>query len=239
MSKIPTVTSSEMAALDKRMIQEYHIDLLQMMENAGRALATHSTTILGGSLVRRKVTVLAGKGNKGGGGLASARHIHNSGADVRILLSSKKEELKEAPAKQLTILESMGISIVEDFQASDLSGYDLVIDALLGYNQRGNPRGKVADLVIAANSSGSKILALDIPTGLDPDTGHPNQPCIRADQTLTLALPKHGLVQESARPYVGELYLADISVPREYYESLGLEGRPIFADGYIVPIDFE
>ena len=237
MARIPSVSSSQMSELDKKMIREYCIDLLQMMENAGRALAIQSSIILGESLLGKKIIVLAGKGHNGGGGLAAARHIHNSGADVKIILSSKEEELKEAPAKQLAILERMRIPMVERFQERDLSNYDLIIDALLGYNQKGNPRGKVADLVTAANSSGRKILALDIPTGLDPDTGHANQPCIKADQTLTLALPKHGLVRGSARPYVGQLYLADITVPREYYESLGIEGRPIFADGYIVPID--
>lgn len=218
------------------MVAQYHVDLLQMMENAGRALAIQSRRLLGGSLEGRRIVVLAGKGNNGGGGLVSARHMHNWGGDVETVLSSARKELRQAPAKQLEILESMDLLVHEESAKLNLSRFDLIIDALLGYNQKGDPRGKVAELIHLANSSGRRILALDIPTGLDPDTGQQNNPCVRATQTLTLALPKQGLLEEKAKEYVGELFLADISIPRQYYHSLGLGENSIFAEDSIVAI---
>jgi NAD(P)H-hydrate epimerase len=87
------------------------------------------------------------------------------------------------------------------------------------------------------NASGNRILALDIPTGLNPDTGEAGEPCIKADQTLTLALPKHGLLVRKARKYVGELFLADISVPHEIYAEFGLHRRSIFERDVIVRLE--
>jgi NAD(P)H-hydrate epimerase len=236
MVKVPALTSSEMSDLDRLMIEYYHVDLHQMMENAGRSLAIQSSRILGGSLQSKKILVLAGKGNNGGGGLSSARHMHNWGADVQIALSSDRKTLKPAPAKQLESLERIDVEILEASAKFEASMFDLIVDALLGYNQKGDPRGKIAELIDLANSSQRRILALDIPTGLDPDTGRPNSPCIRADQTLTLAFPKKGMLEAPAKPYVGLLFLADISIPREYYQRVGGGDTSIFAEDNIVQL---
>lgn len=216
------------------MVQQYHIDILQMMENAGRALAVQSKKLLGGNLDGKRVAVIAGKGNNGGGGLASARHAHNWGADAKIILSSPQKDLRQAPAKQLEILESMGLLVSKPSETPDLRDFDLIIDAMLGYGQKGNPTEEIARLVNLANSSGCAILALDIPTGLDPDTGRPNNPCVEADQTLTLAFPKKGLLEDHAKRYVGELFLADISIPRELYQSIELGQGSIFDEDSIL-----
>jgi NAD(P)H-hydrate epimerase len=237
MKGVPAVTSAQMMDLDRRMLEHYHIDLLQMMENAGRALALQSKRLLGGSLAGKRIVVIVGKGNNGGGGLASARHMHNWGADVEIVLSSKRNELKQAPRKQMETLEIMNLLIHQETAKPDLSRFNLIIDALLGYNQKGNPHGKVAELIGLANSSGRKILALDIPSGLDPNTGKPNDPCVRASQTLTLALPKKGLLKPKATHYVGRLFLADISVPREVYNGLGMDQRSVFGSDFIVALN--
>jgi hydroxyethylthiazole kinase-like uncharacterized protein yjeF len=233
---VPSVNVSEMTELDRKMIEEYRIDLLLMMENAGKALAVQSLRLMG-SMTRRKILVLAGKGNNGGGGLASARHLNNWGADVEIVLSSSRNNLKDAPARQAQILENMGVPLKENVSQAEAGRFHLIIDALLGYNQKGAPRDKVAEFVELANMSRIPILALDIPTGLDPEKGIPNNPCIRAKQTLTLALPKIGLLTPEAKPYVGRLFLADISVPREYYSSLGIDQRSLFASDFIIPIE--
>lgn len=234
--RIPTLTSKEMAELDRKLVEEYHIEVQLMMENAGRALAVQASRLVGGSVLNRRVLVMAGKGNNGGGGLVAARNLHNWGARVEVVLSSPVYELKDVPAKQALILHSMKIPIGVGSGTVRANDFDLTVDALLGYNQKGDPRAGVAELVSEANDSGKPIIALDVPTGLDPDSGFPSKPCIRATQTLTLALPKLGLLREQARAYVGKLFLADISVPREFYLNLGIDMAPQFDAQGIVEI---
>ncbi len=219
--RIPTLTSKEMADLDTKLTEDYHIGLQMMMENAERTLAVQASRLAGGSVLNKRVLVMAGKGNNGGGGLVAARHLHNWGARVEVALASSVHELKDVPAKQLLILHSMKIPILEASATIKMKDFELIIDALLGYNQKGDPRGRIAQLVSMANNSGKPILALDIPTGLDPDDGSPHETCVKATQTLTLAFPKSGLLNKHAKAYVGQLFLADISVPRELYLKFG------------------
>jgi len=167
--------------------------------------------------------------------LASARHLHNHGAGVEVILSCHRNELKELPARQFQILERMGVPTLHELGDPKVSMYDLIIDSLLGYNQKGDPRGKIAELVEIANRSGRAIIALDVPTGLDPDSGTPSKPCVEATQTLTLALPKKGLLEDRAKRYVGTVFLADISVPRILYHELGMS-ESIFSDDAILYI---
>jgi NAD(P)H-hydrate epimerase len=147
--------------------------------------------------------------------------------------------MRGVPRQQLAILEWIGIPVrvAADGITDPLTDADLVIDALIGYSLRGAPAGPVAALIRAANSSGRPILALDLPSGLDGDSGEASDPTIRATETLTLALPKRGLLAPAARPWVGQLHLADISVPEKVYERLGLKVGPIFAQSDIIAID--
>jgi NAD(P)H-hydrate epimerase len=146
--------------------------------------------------------------------------------------------MRGVPGQQLTILEWIGIPVRQAAEGISelLAAADLVIDALIGYSLRGVPVGPVAVLIRAANAGGRPILALDLPSGLDGDRGEPSDPTIRAAETLTLALPKHGLLAPAARPWVGQVYLADISVPEKVYRRLGLTVGPIFAKSDIIPI---
>jgi len=234
MPEVASVTSAEMSIIDKRMSEEFHIDLLMMMENAGKALALQARSLLANNAGKR-ILVMAGKGNNGGGGLVAARHLHNWGARIEVVLSSGEQDMKETPLRQARILRAIGVRVLSRSDEVHFPRYDLVIDALLGYNQRGSPRGEVARLVNGANTSGIPILALDIPTGLDPDTGNPHEPCIRATQTLTLALPKKGLCMKKSKRYVGKLFLADISVPRRVYRELGLR-RALFSTASVIEL---
>jgi len=233
--KVPALSVAEMVELDRRLVEDFHFDLSMLMENAGRSLARQAQFKLGPS-VGKKVLVMTGEGNNGGGGLVAARHLHNWGYRVEVALSAFENELKELPLKQVNVLRAMGVPIVPARVEIDMGGFDLIIDSLLGYGQRGNPREGVAELVRSANASRKRVLCLDVPTGLDPDSGNPYSPCIKGAWTLTLAFPKRGLLQEGAKPYVGELFLADIGVPRSVYRSLGVK-EPIFSDGYIVGLD--
>jgi len=235
---ITSVSVDQMRAVDRLMTEEVGISLLQMMENAGRCLATHARSMLGGAARGRQIVVLAGRGGNGGGGLAAARRLAVWGASATVVLAQSLEDMRGVPRQQLAILEWMGIPVrlAADGISDLFTGADLVIDALIGYSLRGAPAGPVAALIEAANASGRPILALDLPSGLYGDSGEASDPTIRATETLTLALPKRGLLAPAARPWVGQLHLADISVPEKVYERLGLKVGPIFAQSDIIAI---
>ncbi|HAL16493.1 MAG TPA: NAD(P)H-hydrate epimerase [Anaerolineaceae bacterium] len=231
--KVPALTTDQMMEVDRLMIEEYGIALMQMMENAGSRLASLAIQIMKDTPVNNKVVVLCGGGNNGGGGMVAARHLHNRGVDVKIGLATNPSRMKEIPLHQWNILLNMNIQRAE---MGDISKADLIIDALIGYGIRGNPQGAAAEWILRANHSGAPILALDSPSGLDATSGLPGEPCMRATATLTLALPKEGLLKESAKNFVGELYLADISVPPELYRRLGMQIGPIFTQDTIVKL---
>ncbi len=238
------ISVADMIEVDRLMVNEYGISLLQMMENAGRSLAATARRMLGGNTAGRRVLVLVGKGNNGGGGLVAARHLANAWAQVTVALAAEPDELSEVPGRQLGTLQRIGIdgsdrsTSWEDLPAL-LAGTDLVLDALVGYSLSGAPREPVAGLIRAANAAHVPRLALDIPSGLDGDSGIPRDPCLRADATLTLAWPKVGLLSEKARPYVGDLYLTDIGVPDPVYRALGMDRGQIFARGPIVGVEVQ
>ena len=233
---IPALTTDQMRKVDRLMIEEYHIDLLQMMENAGRNLALLAVRMLDGDVADRPVVVLAGRGNNGGGGLVAARHLLNWGAWVQLLLTHRPEEYSGVAAHQLSILQAMDAPLAWAEEGWELPPADLIIDAVIGYGLQGNPSGAAANLIALANSSVAPILSLDVPSGLEATTGQLYSPHIVAAATMTLALPKTGLRSPAALAAVGRLYLADIGVPPALYGRLGLDVPPLFAMDTIVPL---
>ena len=233
---LPSLTTEQMAEVDRLMVEEYGIQLIQMMENAGCNLAEQARGMLSGSVVDRKIVVLCGGGNNGGGGMVAARHLHNWGAHVQVKHISHQSRLKEVPAHQWKTLQVMGIQQIGEPSAHQEMP-DLIIDAIIGYGLHGDPRGEPAEWITWANAQNAPILALDTPSGLDTTTGIPGKPAIKAAATLTLALPKVGLTNPHARLYVGQLYLADISVPPQLYQRIGLSVGSIFAANSILSID--
>jgi NAD(P)H-hydrate epimerase len=233
-----SVTAAQMRRVDELAVGRYGIALEEMMELAGSSLARLTSDLLGG-LAGRQVAVLVGKGNNGGGGAVAARHIANRGADL-IALVAVREELGATVSARLATLEAMGVELLYFEKGLDihssLSGSDLVIDSLIGYSLDGNPRPPVSAVIEVANESGTNILSLDIPSGLDATIGKAYEPCIVARDTLTLALPKTGLMGEGAGRYAGNLYLADIGVPRELYLEMGLDVVDPFREGNIVRV---
>ena len=231
---LPALTTEQMIEVDRLMIEKYGIVLLQMMENAGRQLAEQARRMLG-DLNARRIVVLCGAGHNGGGGMVAARHLHNRGAQVQVKLAADRHRLKEVPAHQYRTVQVLGLCRDDD---PDLEQADLIIDALIGYGLKGNPRGPIAEWIERANQSARPILALDAPSGLDTSTGAAGVPCMRATVTLTLALPKVGLLTAAAQSVVGELYVADIGVPPEVYAepSLGIKVGVIFAADSILRV---
>lgn len=234
--QIPTVTVEQMREVDRVMVEDLGIELLQMMENAGRALASRARAMLGGDADSRRVTVLAGPGGNGGGGMVAARRLGLWGADVTVVLAQPDEAMFGVPAHQLSILRRLAVQVLVAEADLPLPPADLLVDALVGYGLKGSPRAPMSTLIGAANAGDAPILALDIPSGLDGDMGTRYDPCIVAASTLTLALPKAGLLEPHAAAVVGELYLADISVPPSVYEHLGVPVGLIFGRDDIVAV---
>ena len=238
---IPTVTVDQMREVDRLMVDEFQIVLLQMMENAGRALAEQARSLLGGDTKSRRVVVLAGRGGNGGGGLTAARRLAIWGAEVVVVLGALRSAFDGVPLHQLGILDRLHVRVADalpiDSVVAKLQSADVILDALIGYSLRGAPREPIASLIRAANDANVPVISLDIPSGLDGDSGEANDPTIRADVTVTLALPKAGLVTQPAREWVGELLVADISVPDLVYERLGVRVGPIFSRGDVVRAD--
>jgi NAD(P)H-hydrate epimerase len=225
---VPAVTAAQMREVDRIAVEEFGLGILQMMENAGRNLAQHVLEMIDGTA--GEVTILAGAGGNGGDGLCCARHLHNRGFQVRLVLDREAAAMRGAAATQLQILRAAGLEPVDRYQATDaIRRADLVVDALIGYSLRGAPRGRAAELIELCNLHAGRVLALDVPSGLDATTGKTPGVAVRAERTLTLALPKTGL-----RDAGGALYLADIGIPPEVYQrlDLGFEA-PLFSRYWI------
>ena len=217
-----------MVEVDRVMIEDFDIGLIQMMENAGRNLARATIELFD----PQRVWVAAGSGGNGGGGLVAARHLVNAGIDVRVTITRPASELKGVPGRQLAILERMGVDIRDtpEPEAPGPDARDVAIDALIGYSLRGAPTGPTEELIRAVNRA-HFVIALDTPSGLDVTSGETPGAVVAATATLTLALPKTGL---RAAACVGRLLLADISVPRSVTEPLG--GAPDFRAGPIIEL---
>ena len=160
-----------------------------------------------------------------------ARRLHNWGADVEVLVSAAAADFTPVPSHQLDILRRMHVPVRESGRASRDLRPELIIDGLIGYSLRGAPHGPAATLIRWANQCSAPTLSLDAPSGVDTTAGRVFDPAIRATATMTLALPKEGLRAHGVDDHVGELYLADISVPPSLYAepALKLDVQPLFA----------
>lgn len=223
-----------MRLVDSVATHDFGLDLLQMMENAGRALGDIAMSELG--MVPRSSVVLAGAGGNGGGGLSAARHLHNRGVDVTVLLDHDAAELSEATRCQLDVLLRSGLEVTTGGRAAEqrILGADLVIDALVGYGLEGELRAPTRALVELANRHARAVLALDVPTGMDATSGVAADAVVKPVATVTLALPKTGLAGRARG--TGRLYLADLGIPREVFQAVGihLDEDPYTARGWTV-----
>jgi NAD(P)H-hydrate epimerase len=241
---VPAVSATQMAEVDRLATDVYGINLLQMMEQAGSHLASVAAQEAGGDLRERSILVAVGPGNNGGGGLAAARHLANRGARVRVILARPARRLSEAGRHQLATLLEMGVSccmavydITDAEIDEELARADLVIDAVLGYRGRGAPHDEVATLIDRIKVAQDRILSLDLPSGMDPDSGEAPPGAVSSRATMTLALPKSGLLTEAGRTRSGRLYLADIGLPAALYARMDLTVDAPFSAGRIVRLE--
>jgi NAD(P)H-hydrate epimerase len=233
-----------MSRVDRIMVDDFGVTVLQLMEAAGQAVAAWARErFLGGDARGKKVLVLAGSGGNGGDGMVAARFLHSWGGHPAVWLSHEAATLQVqgAAAHQFRSLRALGLPIHPPSEPdregpAALPDADLIIDALLGFGLSGAPSGPAARLITAANAHSAPVLAVDLPSGLDARTGDPYDPCIRADATLTLALPKTGLLAPTARSVIGELAMADIGIPAEVYARVGVHVEPLFGEQSIVRV---
>lgn len=213
------VTAGEMGAIDRKAIEDYGIPGVVLMENAGLRVVEVITGLLNDPN-DKKVVVVAGKGNNGGDGFVVARHLHNRGSEVQVFLAAEPEQIKGDALVNLNIWQRMGQKVYLLTKNNNISllrlalmNADLVVDALYGTGFRGAVREHMATIIEVINGCGKTVVAVDIPSGLEADTGRVYGPCICATHTITFALPKLGLVLPDAREYVGQLHVVDISIP--------------------------
>jgi NAD(P)H-hydrate epimerase len=218
---VTAVTAKEMRDVDRVAVEDLGLQLLQMMENAGRILAWHVRDLRAGDVV-----IIAGNGGNGGGGLTCARHLANRDVPVRVVLDRPSGELGGAAAHQCRILDEMDVSISSDVESlADASGQTTTVDALIGYGLSGDVRPPADEYIDRMNDLSGPTVSLDVPSGIDATTGESLGKAVAPDRTVTLALPKTGL-----DALTGELYLADISIPRTVYDRLDIEYEPPFGD---------
>ena len=208
----------EMASLEQRTHEIAGITVAALMERAGARTADVARRLLEGRGGRR-VVVLAGKGNNGGDGLVAARDLVGD-ARVTVILAGPAADIGGGPAAHLPSVRERRIPVLDAsaLSSSDLDAAlrdsDLIVDALFGTGFHGPAQGVPAALIVAANRSGTPILAVDVPSGIDAATGAADPPVIQATATVTMGLPKVGLVQFPAAAYAGRLFVADIGIPQ-------------------------
>jgi len=217
----PAATRDEIRAFDRYAIEALGLPGIVLMENAGRQIAEAARAMLAGR-AKPRVVILAGPGNNGGDGFVVARHLAMAGIRAEVVLLVPREKTTGDADTNLRVLEALGFQVrvlagkVEAMLGAlcpMLAEADLVVDGMLGTGTRGEIREPYASAIGAVNEAKRPVLAIDIPSGLDPDTGKPLGPTVRATKTVTLAAVKVGFRKPGAAEYTGEVVLADIGVP--------------------------
>ncbi|MGS0765435.1 NAD(P)H-hydrate dehydratase [Syntrophomonas curvata] len=221
--------ADEMKAIDQEASSEYGIPSIILMENAGLRTLEVIEEILGESK-NKSIIILAGRGNNGGDGLVIARHLLNSGAAVKVFLTGKADELTNDSRLNYEILVRMGAPILPLMSDEDLDSLmlslvngDLIVDALYGIGFKGSLGRFESRVVKMVNWCRAPVVAVDIPSGVEADTGRVYGLAIKASHTVTFALPKIGLVLEPGKEYVGTLSVADISIPTVLLENSSIK----------------
>jgi NAD(P)H-hydrate epimerase len=227
-----SLTSQWSRAIDRRAIEQYGMSGLVLMENAGRGCAD----LLERLGIDGSIAIVCGKGNNAGDGFVLARHLELRGHSVQVLLGCNPAELRGDAAVNFAILRQAETPIVGPPQRLDavwlqqqLNGATWIVDAILGTGTQGAPRPPWNVLIELLNQFSARKLAVDLPSGLNCDTGEPSQPTFRADHTATFVAPKSGFCAPQAQTFLGTVHVLDIGVPKKLVKeiltaSAGLSG---------------
>ena len=224
-SALPTLTSRQVVEVDRLAHERFGVSVDWLMEAAGWQVAR---------FCRGQTAVVCGIGNNAGDGLAAARHLHRWGR-LGAVSCVDAGRLRESAARERDALVKLGVDVSDEL---NLDGAEVVVDAIFGTGLSRRPEGKFAAWIEAINGSGSRVIAVDVPSGLDADTGVAYAPTVSAHTTVTLGLAKPGLLKKDGPGAAGEVWLADIGVPFEAYAAVGIEvPRHLFAEHDRVQLD--
>jgi len=210
------LSRKQVREVDRLAVEKYHTPGIVLMENAARGTADVAAEMLG-TPQETRVLILCGGGNNGGDGLAIARHLHNRGYQILVGLCTDPSKYSGDALSNWNIVNTMGVAYIASYHAAfqQIRHPALVIDAVFGTGLTEAPRSPFAEIVAAVESSRSPVLAVDLPSGMDCDTGLPLGPCIRATRTVTFVGLKKGFANPASREYTGPVTVADIGCPRE------------------------
>lgn len=216
---VPSLTCAQAREFDRRATAEFDVPSILLMENAGRGVVE----VIQAAGLQGPAVICCGRGNNAGDGFVIARHLELRGVDVHVLLFAQPGDLKGDAAVNLRIIEraQIPLTVAAGSNSGDevrwqavLQRAGLIVDALLGTGVQGAPRPPLDRAVNAMNATGKPIVAVDLPTGLNADTGETPGAVIRAAITCTFVAAKPGLLLETARAYVGKLHVVDIGAPK-------------------------
>jgi NAD(P)H-hydrate epimerase len=213
-----TLSVEQIRSVDKIAVETFGMSSLVLMENAGRGAADW---ILSQTHIASQVTILCGGGNNGGDGLVIARHLYAGRRNVEVFMFAARDRLSPDCLVNLLILEKTRLSISwcppldTESVAQSISKSSLIVDALLGTGAKGNPRESMAAAIEAANKAHGRRIAIDVPTGLDAETGKPGSPTFHAGDTLTFVDTKTGFEAASAKRWTGMVHILPIGIPPE------------------------
>jgi NAD(P)H-hydrate epimerase len=223
------LSREQVRQVDRRAIDDYGMCGLVLMENAGRGVAETMLSVG----IHGPVVICCGKGNNGGDGFVVARHLEARGRPVHVLLFAEPAELRGDAAANWSILEKAGISfdvigpeVVVGQLLPRLSTTDWIVDALLGTGATGEPKPPYDVAIRAINQAVKKVLAVDLPSGLDCDTGAAAQNTILAERTCTFVAAKPGFLATGADHFTGRVHVIDIGVPRRLILETAENQRP-------------
>lgn len=220
-------TATEMREIDRRAMEDYGLPGLVLMENAGSAAAAAAERLWRAAGATGPLLVLCGPGNNGGDGLVIARRLHNQGLPVRALLAAAADRLQGDAAQNYRLAQRFGVPLLERPTPAALRRAvreaGLVVDALLGTGLTGPVRGEMSRLLSLLNAEARLVLAVDLPSGINSETGAVMGTAVRADLTVTFGLAKVGMYCYPGRAYCGEIEVADISLPRALLEAPDLQ----------------
>jgi len=213
--EIPEVTIEQMMEADRISIEEFKVSFDDLMENAGRITAEIIEEMYP---KEKEALVLVGKGNNGGDGLVVAKYLHEKGYRVTIVLA---DEVKESLKHRLIDVKEKGVTVLNDV----ITRADIIVDALLGYNARGAPSGKIAKIIEDALKFDIPVISIDIPSGFDATNNIWHDLSFENAVVVTLGLPK---INMKDNLLIRKLYVADIGIPSEAFARLGINSENVF-----------